>query len=97
MKENLKITNESGRENKYVEQLVHEILTGWAQVPSNAAVKDWDLTRIPLDVDGEEFIVRMWNIHEGETTITIRWTLFRIDGDHGDPVQNGETVIKINE
>ena len=43
-------------------------------------IKDWDLRGITIVVDGQEYYIRMWNIHEDKEkrTETVEWTLFKI-------------------
>jgi len=57
---------------------------------SNYKLTDWDLDRIYIDKDDEDFTVRMWNISDDE----IRWTLFKTiwdgnGGGHGEEMENG--------
>ncbi|MEC1725882.1 hypothetical protein P9E34_14280 [Schinkia azotoformans] len=57
---------------------------------SNYKLYDWDLDRIYIERDNEEYTIRMWNI----TDETIRWTLFKDvpdedGGSHGEEMDFG--------
>jgi hypothetical protein len=43
-------------------------------------IKDWDLRGITIVVDGQEYYIRLWNIHEDKEkqTETVEWTLSKI-------------------
>ena len=42
----------------------------------SVTIEDWDLDRVYLNIDGQEYTIRMWNIRESEKTVMIEWSLF---------------------
>ena len=86
--------NGTGRE--LVEKLVKRVL-GKAYEASTVIIDDFDLDRVYLTIDGEEYTIRTWDIHETEHTVAIRWTLFKSVGDHSDELSSGESRFNINE
>ncbi|HZH61740.1 MAG TPA: hypothetical protein VEY70_19640 [Metabacillus sp.] len=68
-----------------IKDLAAEVLNG-----QNYIIEDWDLDRVYIKVDDQDYIIRMWNITEDD----IRWTLF-IDvpdedgGSHGEEIDFG--------
>lgn len=70
---------ENKTDNKYLNILIKDAFGGTPYDDSYITVKDYDLDRVYLDVDGEEFNIRMWNISDIDTTkIEIDYTLFKI-------------------
>lgn len=75
--------------NKEIPQAISD-LAEFILTNKEFTINDWDLDRVYLDVAGDEYDIRMWNI----TDVDIRWTLFKIidDGDgsgHGEEVSSG--------
>jgi hypothetical protein len=52
-------------------------------------VTDWDMDRIYVDKNDQEYTIRMWDV----TNTNVRWELFKIvpddTGSHGESVKEG--------
>lgn len=73
------MTIENKTDNKYLDALIKDAFDGMPYDDPYIIVKDYDLDRVYLDVDGEEFHIRTWNISDIDTTkIEIDYTLFKI-------------------
>lgn len=48
-------------------------------------IVDWDMDRVYIEKNNEEFTIRMWNV----TKHSIRWTLFKSVGNHGEEQKEG--------
>lgn len=73
------MTIENKTDNKYLDILIKDAFDGMPYDDPYITVKDYDLDRVYLDVDGEEFNIRAWNISDIDTTkIEIDYTLFKI-------------------
>lgn len=73
------MTIENKTDNKYLDALIKDAFDGMPYDDPYIIVKDYDLDRVYLDVDGEEFNIRTWNISDIDTTkIKIDYTLFKI-------------------
>lgn len=72
-----------------IEDLVNEAFRGIGE-GKEYVITDWDLDRVYVEMEGQSYSIRMWNIDEYE----IRWTLF-VDipdsdgGSHGEPINEG--------
>jgi len=88
----MKIINLSGEGNKLLKSLVSRVLNKCEVhpgVPVN--IDDWDMDRIYLTINGHEYIIRMWDIHESKKMIIICWSLFLFkEGEsHGTLINSG--------
>ena len=75
------MTIENKTDNKYLDILIKDAFNRMPYPYNNPhiTVKDYDLDRVYLDVDGEEFNIRTWNILDIDTTkIEIEYTLFKV-------------------
>ena len=92
----MKITDNSENKNENIVKTT-ELVLKRSCIDQDVTITDWDLDRIYLDIDGTEYIVRMWNIHENPKTawVTIQWTLF-VDNGQGscDKVSDGTLRFK---
>ena len=71
------------------EKLVNAVLEKAFEEKKSFTITDADLDRVYLEIEGEDYIVRMWNI----TDRTIEYTLFKCVGDHGEDVSRGVYFI----
>lgn len=63
-------------------------------------IKDWDLRGITIDVDGQEYYIRTWNIHEDKEkrTDTVEWTIFKILKSHKSRrLTGGYAIVTFDE
>ena len=89
------MTIENTTDNKYLDALIKDAFDGIPYDDPYIIVKDYDLDRVNLDVDGEEFNIRTWNISEiGNSKIEIIYTLFKIKEDCGVSIKEDKVVIK---
>ena len=89
----MKIENKT--DNKFLAQLVKSAVHDTSYIDSDIIIKDYDLDRVYLDLNGEEFDIRTWNISEiGISKIEIIYTLFKIEEDHGVSIKEDKVVIK---
>ncbi len=89
------MTIENKTDNKYLDALIKDAFDGIPYDDPYIIVKDYDLDRVYLDVDGEEFNIRTWNISEiGNSKIEIIYTLFKIKEDCGVSIKEDKVVIK---
>lgn len=73
----MKVTNLCGEDNKLLVPLVTRVLKKCEIHPvESVTIEDWDLDRVYLNIDGQEYTIRMWNIRESEKTVMIEWSLF---------------------
>lgn len=73
------MTIENKTDNKYLDILIRDVFDGMPYDDPYITIKDYDLDRVYLDVDGEEFNIRTWNISDIDTIkIKIDYTLFKI-------------------
>lgn len=74
---------------KQLLNLTNEVFEG-----KEITIEDWDLDRIYITSDNQEYTIRMWNVRESE----VDWTLFK-SVDNGDGTGHGveqkEGVYKI--
>ncbi|MGG4434530.1 hypothetical protein AAXE64_08210 [Priestia megaterium] len=74
---------------KQLLNLTNEVFEG-----KEVAIEDWDLDRIYVTYEGEEYTIRTWNITDSK----VDWTLFK-SVDNGDGTGHGveqkEGVYKI--
>lgn len=57
-------------------------------------LEDSDLDRIWLNIDGYEYLIRMWNIFENGN---VDWSLFKSLEDHSEEVAKGFFNYKENK
>lgn len=90
----MKIENKT--DNKFLVQLVKAAVHNTPYMDSNIIIKDYDLDRVCLDINEEEFDVRTWSIFEQPETgcFEITYTLFKIEEDHGVSIKEDKVVIK---
>lgn len=73
----MKVINLCGEDNKLLKPLVTRVLKICEIHPvESVTIEDWDLDRVYLTIDGQEYTIRMWDIHESEKTVRIDWSLF---------------------
>ena len=48
-------------------------------------IDDYDLDRVYGTMDGDGYVIRMWDISKQ----SVRWTLFRMLASHGETVRTG--------
>lgn len=70
---------------KAVVGLVDTVFNG-----ENVEVTDWDMDRIYIDKNNQEYTIRMWNV----TDKYVRWELFKMiddedGGGHGESIKEG--------
>mgnify|MGYP004731631313 CR=1 FL=1 len=89
----MKIENKT--DNKYLNLLVKDTVHDTPYENSNIIIKDYDLDRVYLDINGEEFDIRTWNISEiGNSKIEIIYTLFKIEENRGVSIKEDKVVIE---
>lgn len=71
------------------EKLVIAVLEKAFEEKKSFTITDADLDRVYFEIEGEDYIVRMWNI----TDRTIEYTLFKCVEDHGEDVSRGVYFI----
>ena len=90
------MTIENKTDNKYLDILIKDAFNRMAYPYNNPhiTVKDYDLDRVYLDVDGEEFNIRTWNILDIDTTkIEIEYTLFKVLSEGYYKIYKGKTLV----
>lgn len=88
----MKINILSGDDNRLLKPLVSRVLNKCEIHPGiSVNIDDWDLDRVYLTIDGQEYIIRMWDIHQSEKMIIIGWSLFLFkEGEsHGALINSG--------
>lgn len=89
----MKVENKT--DNKFLVKLVKAAVHDTPYMDSDIVIKDYDLDRVYLDINGEEFDIRTWNISEiGNSKIEIIYTLFKIKEDCGVSIKEDKVVIK---
>lgn len=89
----MKIVNMTNNIN--ITKLVESAIHATCFEDSNIIIKDYDLDRVYLDINGEEFDIRTWNISEiGNSKIEIIYTLFKIEEDCGVSIKEDKVGIK---
>lgn len=89
---------------KTIDVLIKRVLKK-AGIKTNGEIKVlyWDLDRTDIEINGNEYSIRTWEIHETPKCLYIRWTLFLMvdDGDglgHGEPIlESISSLIKFSE
>lgn len=84
-------------DNKYLDELAEDALhqTEFDNDNTYIIIKDYDLDRVYLDVNGEEFNIETWNTFDiGADKIEIIYGLFKIDGDHDICIKDDHLFIK---
>lgn len=91
------MTIENKTDNKYLDELAEDAFhqTEFDNDNTHIIIKDYDLNRVYLDVNGEEFNIEMWNIFDiGTDKIEIIYSLFKIDRDHEICIKDDHLFIK---
>lgn len=91
------MTIENKTDNKYLDELAEDAFhqTEFDNDNMYITIKDYDLEVVYLDVNGEEFDIRMWNIFDiGTDKIEIIYSLFKIDRDHEICIKDDHLFIK---
>lgn len=93
----MEIINLCGEDNKLLEPLVTRVLKKSEIHPGEpVTIDDWDLDRVYLTINGLEYIIRMWDIHESEKTVMIEWSLFfyKEGESHGTRIRGGDCKFR---
>ena len=96
----MKVTNLCGEDNKLLEPLVTRVLKKCEIHPvESVTIEDWDLDRVYLTIDGQEYTIRMWDIRESEKTVMIEWSLFlfKEGEDCGTRINGGNSYFRITK
>jgi hypothetical protein len=72
----MKIINETSAD--FLNDFVEDVLDKFVRKFNTCEIKDYDLDRVYLSLDGEEFDIRTWDIREVNNTLLVRWTLFQM-------------------
>lgn len=91
------MTIENKTDNKYLDELAEDAFhqTEFDNDNMYITIKDYDLDVVYLDVNGEEFDIRMWNIFDINTDkFEIIYSLFKIDGDNEICIKDDHLFIK---
>lgn len=91
------MTIENKTDNKYLDELAEDAFhqTEFDNDNMYITIKDYDLDVAYLDVNGEEFDIRMWNIFDINTDkFEIIYSLFKIDGDNEICIKDDHLFIK---
>lgn len=91
------MTIENKTDNKYLDELAEDAIhqTEFDNDNMYITIKDYDLDVVYLDVNGEEFDIRIWNILDiGTDKIEIIYSLFKIDRDHEICIKDDHLFIK---
>lgn len=91
------MTIENKTDNKYLDELAEDAIhqTEFDNDNMYITIKDYDLDVVYLDVNGEEFDIRIWNIFDiGTDKIEIIYSLFKIDRDHEICIKDDHLFIK---
>lgn len=91
------MTIKNKTDNKYLDELAEDAFhqTEFDNDNTYIIIKDYDLDRVYLDINGEEFDIRTWNISEIDNSkIEIIYTLFKIKEDCGVSIKEDKVVIK---
>ena len=73
------------------EKLVIAVLEKAFEEKKSFTITDADLDRVYFEIEGDDYIVRMWNI----TDRTIEYTLYKCVGDHGEDISSGVYFISL--
>lgn len=91
------MTIENKTDNKYLDELAEDAFhqTEFDNDNMYITIKDYDLDVVYLDVNGEKFDIRMWNIFDINTDkFEIIYSLFKIDGDNEICIKDDHLFIK---
>ena len=97
-KKSLKIINNM-TETIYVYNLTKNVLNKHIKEWTKCDIEDYDLDRIYLNIDNEEYTIRTWNIiSNSKNTVKIEYTLFHCprELDHGIRKGGGTVTTKFN-
>lgn len=100
MKNKIQIINLCGDDNEYLESLVSRVLNRCEIRPDNPVIiDDWDLDRVYLTIDDQDYTIRMWNIRETERMVIIDWTLFLFKENEscGTRIEGGVSRFRISK
>jgi len=82
-----------------LESLVSRVLNKCEIHPDGTVIiDDWDLDRVYLTIDNQDYVIRMWNIGGTEKLVIIEWTLFlfKENESHGTRIEAGVCRFKIS-
>ena len=92
--------NKSELENKCIVPFTENVLRR-SKIKTNnpVIIEDWDLDRVYLTIDGQDYDIRMWDIWETKKQLNFRWTLFTwLNGEtSGTDLNEGYTRFKFED